>query len=404
MGKLSTLRNALLCFTLAASMELQATAMSESVYRALESIRDQVNETQYQTAHTELTKLLNNNSRLSPYEKAQAWNLTGYTFYLEDNYPKAVDAYQQVLKQEDLPDALKLSTRRTLAQLWFSMGKYEDALKQARSVTADQKTQDTGLSILMAHCLYQLKQHKESANIIQQTIQTSQKPEESWYQLLRANYQILEDFPAVAKVLEDMVTFFPKKDSMLALSAIYSQMEKPEKQLVLLEGLFETGQLDSEPHLKALATILLQQDLPIKSAKVLSQGLNAGFMEPSLDNLRLLAQAWLQAREDNKALETLKKAVALDNTGQSSLLIAQLHLRSQKWSEAETALKSALTKNLKDQPTAQLMLGMAQFNQKKYQDALVTLEAASKHKKTRTSAQLWLSYTEAEIERNKAEL
>ena len=35
MGKFSTLRNALLCLTLAASMELQATAMSESVYRAL---------------------------------------------------------------------------------------------------------------------------------------------------------------------------------------------------------------------------------------------------------------------------------------------------------------------------------------------------------------------------------
>ena len=280
------------------------------------------------------------------------------------------------------------------------MGKYEDALKQARSVTANQKTQDTGLGILMAHCLYQLKQHKESANVIQQTIQTSQKPEESWYQLLRANYQILEDFPAVAKVLEDMVTLFPKKDYMLALSAIYSQMEKPEKQLVLLEGLFETGQLDSEPHLKALATILLQQELPIKSAKVLSQGLNAGFIEPSLDNLRLLAQAWLQAREDNKALETLKKAVTLDNTGQSSLLIAQLHLRSQKWSEAEAALKSALTKNLKDQPTAQLMLGMAQFNQKKYQDALTALEAAARHKKTQTSAQQWLDYTRMEIDRS----
>ncbi|KEQ18225.1 tetratricopeptide repeat protein [Endozoicomonas numazuensis] len=404
MVKFSTLRNTLACLALAASMELHATAMSESVYRALESIRDQVNQTQYQEAQTELQLLLKDNSRLSSYEKAQIWNLTGYTFYLQDNYPKAVNAYKEVLKQEDLPDALKLSTGRTLAQLWFSTGKYQEALQQAIAVTANQKTQDTGLNVLMAHCLYQLKDYQESAKMIQSTISASDKPEEGWYQLLRANYQTLEDYPAVEKVLEEMVARYPKKEYLLALSAIYSQLEKPKKQLVLLEGVFESGQLDSAPHLKALGTLLLQQNLPIKSAQVLSRGLKAGYMESSLDNLKLLAQAWLQAREDEKALQTLKKAVILDNSGKSSLLIAQLHLRSQQWPQAEQALKTALSKELDDKASAQLMLGMTLFNQKKYQDAVASLEAASNHKKTRTSALQWLDYTRAEIERSKAEI
>ncbi|MGI9278630.1 MAG: tetratricopeptide repeat protein [Endozoicomonas sp.] len=408
MVKFSTLRHALVCLaltaSLSASMELHATAMSESVYRALEGIRDQVSQTHYQEAHTELKKLLKDNSRLSSYERAQIWNLTGYTFYLQDNYPQAVTAYKEVLKQEDLPEALRLSTGRTLAQLWFSTGKYKEALEQAKAITANQKTQDTSLNVLMAHCLYQLKDYKESAKVIQLTIKASDKPKEGWYQLLRANYQTLEDFPAVEKVLEEMVTHFPKKEYLLALSAIYSQLEKPKKQLVLLEGVFESGQLDSEPHLKALGTLLLQQNLPIKSAQVLSQSLKAGYMEPSLDNLRLLAQAWLQAREDEKALDTLDKAAALDSSGKSSLLIAQLHLRSQQWTQAERALKTALSKELNDQPTAQLMLGMAQYNQKKYQDALISLKAASNHKKTRTSAQQWLDYTKMEIERNMEKL
>ena len=85
-----------------------------------ESIRDQVNETRYQAAHTELKKLLDKNSRLSSYERAQIWNLTGYTFYLEDNYPKAVDAYQQVLKQGGPPGCSETqhpkNTRPTLVQ------------------------------------------------------------------------------------------------------------------------------------------------------------------------------------------------------------------------------------------------------------------------------------------------
>ena len=106
----------------------QTVAMSQKVYEGLTEIQALVESQQYAPAAT-LTRELLQNDKLSPYETAQIWNLTGYTHYLQENYAEAIKAYDQVMRQPELPEALQLSTLKTKAQLQFTIEDYSGALQ-----------------------------------------------------------------------------------------------------------------------------------------------------------------------------------------------------------------------------------------------------------------------------------
>ena len=72
--------------------------------------------------------MLARGDKLSPYETAQIWNLTAYSYYLQERYGDAINAYERVMQQPELPEALMLSTLKTKAQLQFTIEDYQGAL------------------------------------------------------------------------------------------------------------------------------------------------------------------------------------------------------------------------------------------------------------------------------------
>ncbi len=71
---------------------------------------------------------------LTPYELAQIWNITAYSYYLQERYQDAINAYDKVMAQPELPEALMLSTLKTKAQLQFTLEDYEGALATVRNL------------------------------------------------------------------------------------------------------------------------------------------------------------------------------------------------------------------------------------------------------------------------------
>ncbi|HKX57393.1 MAG TPA: hypothetical protein VJN01_14885, partial [Xanthomonadales bacterium] len=105
----------------------QTVAMSQQVYEKLTAIQENVEAKNYAAADA-LLRELRANEKLSPYERAQVWNLSGYSYYLQEKYKEAIDAYEQVLIQPELPEALTLTTLKTMAQLQFTVEDYTTAL------------------------------------------------------------------------------------------------------------------------------------------------------------------------------------------------------------------------------------------------------------------------------------
>jgi hypothetical protein len=96
----------------------------------------------------------------------------------------------------------------------------------------------------------------------------------------------------------------------------------------------------------------------------------------------------------------LKQAAASGEDSELYIRLAQSYINLEKWSEAAAAAKQGLDAgDLKRQDTANIMYGMALFNQKKLEQARRAFAAASKDKRSERTAGQWIKYVDSEIRR-----
>lgn len=381
----------------------QTEAMSQKVFKKLQEAQAQVEAKNYLGAHAAL-KNIRESSRLSDYERAQIWNYTAYTYYLQEKYEDAISAYNNVLKQKNLPDALKLSVLKTISQLYFVVADYDSALGTIQELIAETEEPGADLYLLLGQAYFQQEDYKNALQPMRTAIKMyedqGKRPKENWLLILRVIHYELEDYDKMVVVLKKLIRLYPKDSYMMTLAAAYSQLGKTKKQLAIMEVLYEKGYI-TEPKQKVnLANLFLLHGLPYKAAKVIEKELADSTIEASEKNLRLLSQAWQQARYDEKAIPPLEKAAALSDDGGLYVRLAQLYINLGKWNESSRALNKGLKKGgLKRPDTAHIMLGMSLFNQKKFTSARNAFQSASKYEKSKNVAQQWIAHISDEIKR-----
>ncbi len=382
----------------------QTVAMSQKVFEKLSEIQELMEAKQYAQGHAIVRELLQE-SKLSPYETAQIHNLTGYAYYLEENYPEAIRAYERVMQQPELPEGLQQSTLKTLAQLQFTIENYDEALATVRRLMAIVAEPSADVYMLLGQALFQKQDYKGALEPIETAINMYQEqgriPAENWLLLLRVCYYELGDFPNMIGVLEQLILHYPKDTYVLTLAGVYSELGNTKKQLALVEALYEKGFLDNPTHIINLANLYLLHDTPYKAAKLLEQEIGSKRVDADVRNLRLLSQAWYTAREDEKAIPPLKQAAELSRDGELYVRLAQSHINLEQWAEASKAVETGLALGGIDrEDTANILLGMALFNQKKLSLARKAFERAAPDSRSRRAAQQWIAYVESELKRN----
>ncbi len=378
-------------------------AMSQPVYESLMEIQEFVEAEDFANAQVAIKKL-QGKKKLSPYEQAQIYNLSGYAFYLQEKYDDAIREYNNVLAQPDLPEALQQSTLKTLAQLEFTIEDYPAALKTIKRLMDVVVEPAADVYMLLGQAHFQMQNYEEAKEPIITAIELFREqgrvPRENWLLLLRVIYWELKDFPNMLVVLEELIEAYPKDTYVLTLAGVYSELGDTKKQLALTEALYEKGYIDGKTHAVNLANLYLLHGTPYKSARILEKEMAADNVKSDVRNLRLLSQAWYSAREDRKAIPPLKQAAAISDDGELYIRLAQSHLNLEEWKEAAAAAKKGLASgNLKRKDTANIMYGMALFNQKKLEQAKRAFAAASKDKRSRRAAQQWIKYADSEIRR-----
>lgn len=381
----------------------QTVAMSQQVYEALLEIQELVEAENYAEAQVKINDM-QGRKKLSPYEIAQVWNLSGYNYYLQEKYPDAIRAYENVLKQPELPEALQQSTLKTLAQLEFTVEDYPAALEMVRRLMAVVAEPAADVYMLLGQAHFQMQNYEQAIGPITTAIdmfkEQGRVPRENWLLLLRVCYWELKDFPNMLIVLEELVEAYPKDTYILTLAGVYSELGDTKKQLALTEALYEGGYVESKQHAVNLANLYLLHGIPVKAAKVLEKEIAAETIPADVRNLRLLSQAWYSAREDRKAIPPLKRAAEISDDGELYIRLAQSYINLEMWSEASEAAKKGLALGgLKRTDQANIMYGMALFNQKKFSQARRAFQAAGKDNRSKRASQQWIRYVDSEIRR-----
>ena len=380
----------------------ETVAMSQQVYEQLVEVQELVEADSFQLALTKIQEIQQGKKKMSPYETAQIWNLQAYTYYLMEDYKKSIAAYENVLRQPELPEALQQSTLKTLAQLHFTVEDYQKALETINRLMAAIAEPAPDIFMLQGQAYFQMGEFEKALGPIKTAIEMYRDqgnvPKENWLLLLRVIYWEMKDFPNMLIVIQELIQEYPKDTYVLTLAGVYSELGDTKKQLALTEALYEKGYINGKQHAVNLANLYLLHGMPYKAAVLLQEEIAAGNVEEDTRNLRLLSQAWYSARNDKKAIPPLVKAAAMGEDAELYMRLTQSYLNLEMWNEAAEAAKSGLAEGgLKRKDTANIMYGMALFNQKKLEQARRAFQAAGQDNRSKRAAQQWIKYVDSEI-------
>ena len=382
----------------------ETVAMSQQVYESLVEVQELVEADDFQTALAKIQEIQTGKKKMSPYETAQIFNLQAYTYYLMEQYPKSISAYEQVLAQPELPVALQQSTLKTLAQLHFTVEDYDKALATINRLMAVIDEPSPDIFMLQGQAYFQMGDFEKALEPIKTAIEMyrgqGNVPKENWLLLLRVIYWEMKDFPNMLVVIKELIQEYPKDTYVLTLAGVYSELGDTKKQLALTEALYDAGYITGKQHGVNLANLYLLHNIPYKAAVLLQKEMDAGNIEENTRNLRLLSQSWYSARNDRKAIPPLVKAAAMGEDAELYMRLTQSYLNLEMWDEAAEAAKAGLAAGgLKRKDTANIMYGMALFNQRKLEQARRAFQAAGQDNRSKRASQQWIKYVDSEITR-----
>ena len=111
----------------------------------------------------------------------------------------------------------------------------------------------------------------------------------------------------------------------MQLASVYNELGDAKRALATLELAYAQDFLIRSNEIISLVSLYLDQGIPFKAAEILEKELKTGRVDATLNHYKMLASAWLQAQERDRAMEPLAKAAHLDETGKFILIGAGLH-------------------------------------------------------------------------------
>lgn len=381
----------------------QTPALRERVYKKIGEAQEHIEANRLAEA-LKILETMNSDQGLNSYERAMVWNFTAYIYSTQEKYSQALTAFQNVIKEGDIPEALELNAMYSIAQLYLMLDEYAKAIDVLKKWLALAENPGPSAYELMAQAYYQVEDYKNAVKYAEDAIllvkKQNGKPKEQLYLILRAAYYELKNLPKVTQVLEELVSLYPKGDYFSQLSAMYGERDKEVEQLATLEAAYDANLLSKERDLVTLASLLIQNDVPYKAATILEKGMKDKVVSNELQNLKLLAQAWQIAQEPKKSIQVLTEAAKKSEEGDLYARLANAYIDLENWTMAEMSAREAVKKgNLKRPGYVHVTIGMSLFNLNNYDGAIEAFKNAKKYDDTQKYAVQWIDFLTKEKER-----
>jgi tetratricopeptide (TPR) repeat protein len=343
---------------------------------------------------------------LNSYELANLYNLFAFVYYSQEDYKAALASYEKLVAQPDIPLAMEINTRYTIAQLYFVMEDWANGVEALHDWFKVAETPSAQAYILLGQGYYQLKDYdnalKNTLIAVNMYKDKGKVPKEQWYSLLRFLYFEADNIAMTVATLEEMIVYYPKKQTWVQLSHMYGESKQEAKQLAAMETAYVQDMLDKDREQITMAYLYLNADVPYKAARVLEKGVGDKSVEDSSKTLEILGNAWRQSQELKKAIPVMEQAAAKSEKGELFCRLGSVYLDNDNFKKAIVANKKGLKRGgVKRPDSCQLVLGMAYFNVKNYSGARKAFKQAAKDKRSKKYADQWVKYMNNEIERQR---
>jgi len=382
----------------------KAGVMRANSYKVILPIQELLAEDKAREALEKLKAV--DTEKFNDYEKSVTFQMWGYAYSALENYDKSIEYFEKAIATGELNPNVEQDLRFNTAQMYRALEKLEPSLKRFEEWLARAESPTGTQYYQIASTYYQAEKFDKALPLIEKGIATKPDPEQSWMTLAVALYIDKKDYRKAVPYLEQLATRFPKAAYWKQLAAVYSELKQENKTLAALELAYKQNFLDSNTDLRRLAEMYMYLEVPYKAAVLLDKEINAGRMDKDERNWELLANAWFQAREIDKAFAPLEKAAALSGDGKQYMRLGQLHIEKEKWQDAVSAIEKAVNKGgLKSKGEALLLRGIALFNLGKVGPAKEALASARRSGDASVARQAvqWEKHIETQLAADSAE-
>ncbi|MFT4806981.1 MAG: hypothetical protein ACI9LX_000297 [Paraglaciecola sp.] len=348
-------------------------------------------------------------SSMNSYEQAMMYNFYAFIHYEAENHDQAIEAFENVVLQQPIPETFEQATLFSLAQLHMMRGNYDQTITKIEQWEAIQKNLYPSKDIpaknlvLKAQAMYQKQDYAAASNYINAAvlqIETNDlgfQVDEQWYVLQRAVYFELKQPENVKNVLLKLVKQFEAPKYWLQLAGMYGELEQEQKQLAVMEIAEQKSFVATGSDMFNLAQLYYYHQMPYKAAAIMQKAIDVGKLPENERNLTFLAQSWNLAKETEKAIPVMLAAAKLSETGELYAQLGQMYLNMDQWTQAITTSQQAIEKGgLRNEGMSHLVIGLAQFNVGEYNEALNQLAKAQEYDSSRGMAQQWSKFVEGE--------
>ena len=390
-------------------------ALRNKVYERLAEAQTLAEAKDYAGASAILNDMISEDGKqaLNSYELANVYNLHAFLSYANEDYPQSLRYYEQVIAQPDIPLAMEINTRFTIAQLYFVQEKWQQGIDALLMWFEMNEKPNAGSYVLLAQGYYQVKRYDLALDNVETAIAMHEGegklPKEQWYNLARFLYFDKEDFDSALDVLNTLIIYYPKKQYWVQASHLYGEKKDEPRQLALMEAAYEQGFLDRSSELVTMAYLYLNAEVPYYAGSVIEKGFSDELVEDKSKNYELAGSAWAQAQEVAKSIPMMEKAAAKSEEGELYVRLGNVYLDGDQFQKSADSIIKGLNKGgVKRPDQARLALGMAYFNLGDYDEARKAFRAASKEgarrkewERSKEMAQQWIAYVTSEEDRQR---
>ncbi len=346
---------------------------SRGTYLILMDVQEAWEDEDYPKAYAKLQEALNKAAD-KPFDIATIQQYVAHTAILSGQDHRARPALENALRQPGLPLKTQADISLFLGQLILGDEEWQKALDMLEFWYANKegKAQPSNFFSL-SYANYQAGNLPRAEMFVEQAINSTNKPNDSWFQVY---YQVLFEQKKFAKaltVLHGLLERDPDEPRYWRMLANHHmRVEEAKKALSAMAIAYNANMFEDIADKKRVASLYGYVEIPEKSARLTEQWIAEGLIEPDAEMLRRLGDLWLLSRERDKAKGYLKRAANADKNPKTYELLASLYFEDEEWKLAHATFLQALDnqgtrdKNgdrivIEDPPRIYLLAGISAF-------------------------------------------
>ncbi|QDP00642.1 tetratricopeptide repeat protein [Thalassotalea sp. PS06] len=321
------------------------------------------------------------------------------------NSVKAIEYLEKATKDDVLNDKEHSDSIKLLADLQIQQKMYREALTNYDAWMKYTGEEDANTYVKIAQAHYELKELDKMIEPADKAIALYEEPNQNPYILKLTSFYERKKYPESVKVLEDVLQLFPEnKTWWTQLGMFYTLVEDYDRALYTLDLAYKQGFLEKESEIKMLANLYANNDVPIKSAKLMEKYIDNGLIPRTSENMFTMANSFHAAQEVKTAAKYFGDTAKLSNDPKHYRRQGMLLQQSEQYDAATKALQKAIDLDIDNKGAVYMTMAEAYFYQEKFKQAYAAIKKAQEDPKSRRAARSWAQYIKDTADRKNVKI